>query len=135
MKRDIYSDLRSMGFTSGQCSDIEDYLDVLIRESNNQNIDCIRNLKKLLTSSIQSQRVTREKFYIDTIGTMNEILSKNPIQITFIEPPLGYKYEFPKPIPNDVTDILSWLVENGYPKDEMESYGEHFHYRMWTEEN
>jgi len=50
---------------------------------------------------------------------------------TYIDPPEGWKCGFPKVLPEGTTDILGWLVEQGYPKSLMESYGDHFHYRMW----
>ena len=50
-----------------------------------------------------------------------------------IDPPSGWKYGFPKPIPEDVTDVNKWLVENGYPQKEIDEYGEHFHCRFWDD--
>jgi hypothetical protein len=47
-----------------------------------------------------------------------------------IDPPNGYRYGFPKPMPNDVTNVKEWLVENGYPKSEIDKYGEWFYYRQ-----
>jgi hypothetical protein len=47
-----------------------------------------------------------------------------------IDPPNGYRYGFPKPIPNDVANVKEWLVENGYPKSEIDKYGEWFYYRQ-----
>ena len=52
--------------------------------------------------------------------------------VTMIDPPSGWRYGFPKAIPADVQNVYKWLVENGYPKDELDSYGEYFHYRTWT---
>jgi hypothetical protein len=48
-----------------------------------------------------------------------------------IDPPSGWRYGFPKEIPNNVTDIMGWLVENGYPKNIMDELGEYFHYRVF----
>lgn len=48
-----------------------------------------------------------------------------------IDPPEGWKYGFPKEIPQGVKDIKPWLIENGYPKELIDSYGEHFYYRYW----
>lgn len=49
-----------------------------------------------------------------------------------IDPPSGWKYGFPKSIPEDrIKDAKNWLIENGYPQSEMDSYGEYFHYRVW----
>lgn len=50
-----------------------------------------------------------------------------------IDPPKGWLYGFPKPIPDDVKDIQKWLIEQGYPKEEIDSFGEHFYCRYWDE--
>jgi hypothetical protein len=50
-----------------------------------------------------------------------------------IDPPSGWKYVFPKPIPDDVKDINKWLVEQGYPQEEIDSYGEYFYCRYWEQ--
>lgn len=56
-------------------------------------------------------------------------------KITFIDPPEGWKYGFPKPIETkENIDIKQWLVNNGYPKKVMDEYGNSFHYRMWTKD-
>ena len=51
--------------------------------------------------------------------------------VKYIDPPGGWKYGFPKVIPDDVTDIKKWLIDNEYPKVEIDSWAEHFYYRMW----
>ena len=48
-----------------------------------------------------------------------------------IDPPSGWKYGFPKPIPDDIKDVIPWLVENGYPQKEIDKLGEHFYCRYW----
>ncbi len=53
-----------------------------------------------------------------------------------IDPPGGWRYGFPKVIPDSqLCRIRHWLVENGYPESEMESYGQHFNYRMWSDDS
>jgi len=53
----------------------------------------------------------------------------------FIDPPSGWKYGFPKPIPEDRRyDSLTWLVEQGYPQAEIDALGEHFYCRYWSPE-
>lgn len=55
--------------------------------------------------------------------------------VTYIDPPSGWKYGFPKIIPRDkLKDSINWIIEQGYPTDEIASYGEHFYCRYWTEE-
>jgi hypothetical protein len=52
--------------------------------------------------------------------------------VTMIDPPSGWKYGFPKPIPQDrLKDYKVWLVEQGYPQSEIDSLGEHFLCRYW----
>ena len=52
-----------------------------------------------------------------------------------IDPPSGWKYGFPKPIPDDIKDARPWLVENGYPQKEIDNLGEHFYCRYWNKED
>ena len=51
-----------------------------------------------------------------------------------IDPPSGWKYGFPKDIPEDVVDTLKWLVENGYPQEEIDKFDDQFSCRRWEEE-
>jgi hypothetical protein len=55
-------------------------------------------------------------------------------KVLMVDPPSGWKYGFPKPIPTDVTDRLKWFVENGYPQHEIDACGDHFYCRYWEEE-
>ena len=48
-----------------------------------------------------------------------------------IDPPSGWRYGFPKPIPDDITDHNAWLVENGYPQSLIDELGEYFFCRYW----
>jgi len=49
-----------------------------------------------------------------------------------IDPPSGWRYGFPKVIPKDqMHRTLEWLVENGYPKEEIDRMGSHFYCRYW----
>ena len=52
-----------------------------------------------------------------------------------IDPPSGWKYGFPKVLPDDVTNTLTWLVDNGYPQKEIDAFGDHFVCRHWMEED
>ena len=55
--------------------------------------------------------------------------------VTIIDPPSGWMYGFPKVLPEEAKDrTLEWLVENGYPQSEIDSYGKHFHCRYWEQE-
>lgn len=54
-------------------------------------------------------------------------------EITLIDPPGGWRWGFPKVIPLDqLARAQEWLVENGYPQSEIDSYGDRFYYRQWT---
>ena len=50
-----------------------------------------------------------------------------------IDPPSGWRYGFPKELPNDVKPggITDWLISEGYPKEMIDDLGEYFHFRVW----
>lgn len=50
-----------------------------------------------------------------------------------IDPPEGWRYGFPKVIPEDIGNVKEWLISKGYPKELIESYGKHFYCRYWQE--
>lgn len=66
------------------------------------------------------------------------------------DPPSGWKYGFPKALPEHLaygltaksTDesnnygesVMKWLVEAGYPQEEIDKCGEHFWLRYWEAE-
>ena len=52
---------------------------------------------------------------------------------TFIDPPSGWMYGFPKVLPEGVPDIKVWLLANGYPQHEIDSCGSSFHCRFWEQ--
>lgn len=54
--------------------------------------------------------------------------------VRMIDPPSGWKYGFPKPIPNDVENVLEWLIREGYPEKEIKACGDHFYCRYWEKE-
>ena len=51
-------------------------------------------------------------------------------KVLMCDPPSGWKYGFPKPVPDDV-HILEWLVREGYPQEEIGACGDHFYCRYW----
>lgn len=55
--------------------------------------------------------------------------------VTYIDPPSGWRYGFPKIIPEDqMKRSREWLIENGYPQAEIDKMKEHFYCRYWNEE-
>ena len=50
-----------------------------------------------------------------------------------IDPPSGWQYGFPKPIPDDIKDARPWLVENGYPQSLIDELGDYFYCRYWEQ--
>jgi len=66
-------------------------------------------------------------FFVKT--RINKRMASNRIKM--IDPPKGWIYGFPKPIPDDVKDPREWLVKNGYPKKLIDDLGEHFYCRYW----
>ncbi len=51
---------------------------------------------------------------------------------TMVDPPSGWKYGFPKEIPDDVEDFRQWLIDNGYPESEVDFGMKHCRY--WNKE-
>ena len=51
-----------------------------------------------------------------------------------IDPPSGWKYGFPKQFPaNRRDDVEKWLVEEGYPQEEIDKLRGCFICRLWEE--
>jgi len=49
-----------------------------------------------------------------------------------IDPPDGHKYGFPKVWPHEhFSGIEQWLVENGYPQEEIDDLGDWFYFSAW----
>lgn len=51
---------------------------------------------------------------------------------TMIDPPSGWRYGFPKELPQNVGNMRTWLIENGYPEQEVDFALRYC--RMWVEE-
>ena len=52
-------------------------------------------------------------------------------EITYIDPPSGWKYGFPKALPDDCLDVRKFLVDSGYPEGDVDFAMSYL--RMWTE--
>ena len=52
-----------------------------------------------------------------------------------IDPPMGWAYGFPKKLPYPVPDNINiWLIEQGYPEEEIKTYGNYFYCRYIAED-
>lgn len=55
------------------------------------------------------------------------------------DPPHGWMYGFPMAIDEDIGDnrekLHEWLIKKGYPKENIESYGDRFYCRFWEEKD
>ena len=56
------------------------------------------------------------------------------IMVTMYDPPSGWRYGFPKQIPEDLLpgDFKQWVLDSGYPTEDIDfalNYG-----RIWEEE-
>lgn len=57
------------------------------------------------------------------------------MKVLMIDPPGGWKYGFPKVLPKEAQGRnLDWLVENGYPAEEIEKMKDHFYCRYWEQD-
>ena len=56
-------------------------------------------------------------------------------KVLMCDPPSGWKYGFPKPLPDGVGsydfDLMGWLLDEGYPQSEIDACGNHFYCRYW----
>lgn len=52
--------------------------------------------------------------------------------VKFIDPPSGWKYGFPKIVPEDVEDLRQWLIDEGYPESDVDFAMKYC--RHWTQE-
>lgn len=55
-------------------------------------------------------------------------------KVIMFDPPSGWKYGFPKPIPDNCEDVLAWIVAEGYPQKEIDRMGDYFFCNQWEEE-
>lgn len=72
-----------------------------------------------------------EQQYSEDLNRWETAKEKRTIQ--YIDPPEGWRYGFPKVIPDGVANNLKWLVEQGYPQKLIDEFGEHFWCRVWKE--
>lgn len=61
-------------------------------------------------------------------------LEEQMSKVLMCDPPSGWKYGFPKPMPEDLPkgeSIFPWLLSEGYPQSEIDACGDHFYCRYW----
>ena len=64
-----------------------------------------------------------------------EITKMTKKTVLMIDPPSGWKYGFPMPLPDPKPEnTMAWLVEQGYPQAEIDSLGNYFYCRYWEVE-
>jgi hypothetical protein len=64
--------------------------------------------------------------------TISKTVSKT---VLMIDPPSGWKYGFPMPVPDPRPEnMMDWLVEQGYPQKEIDACGQYFYCRYWETE-
>lgn len=58
--------------------------------------------------------------------------------VVMCDPPSGWKYGFPKALPEHCIDNykakIEWMISEGYPEKTIKEFGDHFHVRYWQEE-
>lgn len=54
--------------------------------------------------------------------------------VTWVDPPSGWRWGFPKPMPDSVENFREWLVSEGYPQAEIDALGDFFYIRCWKAE-
>jgi len=69
-------------------------------------------------------------------------------KVLMVDPPSGWKYGFPKPLPPHATvhyggedygvsknfNVIEWILKNGYPQEEVDRNGEVFMCKYFTQE-
>jgi len=58
-------------------------------------------------------------------------MSKNKEK--WVLPTNGEKYGFPKVIPENEMNVIDWVIDNGYPHEEIQKHGGHFSIQTWHE--
>ena len=70
----------------------------------------------------------------DSVEKANQATPKQQIldpDRLMIDPPSGWQYGFPKPIPREhLHRATEWMIENGYPRKLTE--GKYFPVRYWN---
>ena len=50
-----------------------------------------------------------------------------------VDPPSGWKYGFPKPMPEGIENKRQWFIDEGYPEETIKALevAGVWHYRTW----
>lgn len=98
----------------------------------------ISNLSGVATSTmrkwLRGQSSPKLEDIEAVVNVLGGVLTVKDEPKVFVDPPDGWKYGFPKPIPRyELHRVDDWLVENGYPKKIADSFKDGVPYRSWTE--
>lgn len=88
------------------------------------------DIMKKYTNEELIERVEKAKKNRDKLPHVKLKLSKK--EVTYVDPPHGWAYDFPKILPDNVTDFRKWLIENNYPEKDVDFAMKYC--RMWKEE-
>ena len=56
-------------------------------------------------------------------------------KVRYVDPPNGWKYGFPKAIPEkEIPRAMQWIVEQGYPQELIDECAGFFYWRWWEQE-
>lgn len=55
------------------------------------------------------------------------------MKVTMIDLVSGWKYGYPKELPEGVSDMRQWFIDNGYPEKDVDFAMQHC--RMWISED
>ena len=53
-------------------------------------------------------------------------------EVTYVDPPSGWRFGFPRILPDSVVDMRKWLIDNGYPEKDVDFAMQYM--RFWKEE-
>lgn len=74
------------------------------------------------------------KHFLDEIARLGEEIGDPPR--TWVDPPSGWKYGFPKSYIVPPVDFNAWLINNGYPPSEIDRWvNREVPCRFWKEED
>lgn len=95
---------------------------------NMQKTKLMQSLKHVTNSVLLKTGASKNTLLIKSYG------EKKMSKVTMCDPPSGWRYGFPKPLPKDLPDgesVIPWLLSEGYPQKEIDNCGDYFYCRYW----